>query len=144
MSWGLKRSEHSGQQILTRDSEISMRRYCRRQSAQDRWGQVMMSGKRSRAWRSRHSGHSSSSDEESDTDEVDATASAEVLSWTGSDWTLSVLTMPSTPAPACRGLDLRLGSRSGRRRRLKNEWRDRRRFLGVFLTEGRLTEEAAE
>lgn len=107
----------------------------------------MMSGKQSRAWRSRHRGHSSNSDEELDTDEVDATPSvegAEVLSWTVSDWMLSVLTMPSIPTPACRGLDLRLGSRSGRRRRLKSEWRDSRRFLGVFLTEGRLTEEAAE
>jgi len=147
MSWGLKRSEHSGQQMLMRDSEISMRRYCRRQSAQERWWQVMMSGKRSREWRRRHRGHSSSSDEEPNSDEVDAAASAQwadVLSWTVSDWTLSVLTMASIPAAACRGLDLRLGSRSGRRRRLKREWRDRRRFLGVFRTEGRLTKEAAE
>lgn len=106
-----------------------------------------MSGKRSRAWRSRHRGHSSSSDEEPDADEVDATPGADwadVFSLKVSCWTLSVLTMPSTPAPACRGLDLRLGSRSGRRRRPKSEWRDSRRFLGVFLTEGRLTEEAAE
>lgn len=106
-----------------------------------------MSGKRSREWRSRHRGHSSSSDEDPDTDEVDTAASAEwveVLSWKVSGGALSVLTMPSTPAPACGGLDLRLASRSGRRRRPKSEWRDRRRFLGVFLTEGRLTEEAAE
>ena len=107
----------------------------------------MMSGKRSRAWRSRHRGHSSSSDEEPDTDEVDTAASvdwAEVLSWKVSAWTFSVLTMPSTPEATCSGLDLRLGSRSGRRRRPKSEWRDRRRFLGVLRTEGRLTEEAAE
>lgn len=147
MSWGLKRSEHSGQQMFTRDSEISMRRYCRKQSAQERWWQVMMSGKRSRAWRSRHRGHSSSSDEEPEIDEVDAAPSAawaEVLSWRVSGWTLSVLTTPSNPAAACTGLDFRLGSRSGRRRRPKSEWRDNRRFLGVFLAEGRLTEEAAE
>lgn len=147
MSWGLKRSEHSGQQMFTRDSEISMRRYCRRQSAQERWWQVMMSGKRSRAWRSRHRGHSRSSEEEPDTDEVEAapsTAWAEVLSWEVSGWTLSVLTTLSTGAPACRGLDFRFGSRSGRQRRPKIEWRDRRRLLGGFLTEGRLTEEAAE
>lgn len=147
MSWGLKRSEHSGQQMFTRDSEISMRRYCRRQSAQERWWQVMMSGKRSRAWRSRHRGHSSSSEEEPDTDEVEAapsTAWAEVLSWEVSGWTLSVLITRSTGAPACRGLDFRLGSRSGRQRRPKIEWRDRRRLLGGFLAEGRLTEEAAE
>lgn len=37
MSCGLKRSEHSGQLMLTRDSEISMRRYWRRQSMQERW-----------------------------------------------------------------------------------------------------------
>lgn len=37
MSCGLKRSEHSGQLMLTRDSEISMRRYWRRQSIQERW-----------------------------------------------------------------------------------------------------------
>lgn len=106
-----------------------------------------MSGKQSRAWRSRHRGHSSSSDEEPDIDEVDAAPSAdwaEVLSWKVSGWTLSVLTTLSTPAAACRGLDLRFGSRSGRQRRPKIVWRDRRRFLGVFLTEGRLTEEAAE
>lgn len=147
MSWGLKRSEHSGQQMLTRDSEISMRRYWRRQSAQERWWQVMMSGKRSRAWRSRHRGHSNCSDEEPDAEDVDATPSAEwaeVLSCKASGWTHSVLTVPSTAAAACTGLDLRLGSRSGRRRRPKSEWRDRRRFLGVFLTEGRLTEEATE
>lgn len=87
------------------------------------------------------------SDEEPDTDEVDAAASAdwaEGFSLKVSGWTFSVLTMPSAAAAACWGLDLRLGSRSGRRRRPKSEWRDRRRFLGVFLTEGRLTEEAAE
>lgn len=107
----------------------------------------MMSGKHSRVWRSRHRGHSRNSDEDPDTDEVDATPGrewAEVLSWNVSDWTLSVLTMPSTPAPACTGLVLRLGSRSGRRRRPNSEWRDRRRFFGVFLMEGRLTVEAAE
>lgn len=106
-----------------------------------------MSGKRSRAWRSKHRGHSSSSDEDPGTDEVDAAPSAEwadVLSWTISDCTFSVLAMPSTAAPACEGLDLRLGSQSGRRRRPKKEWSDRWRFLGVFLPEGRLTEEAAE
>lgn len=37
MSCGLNRSEHSGQLMLTRDSEISMRRYWRRQSMQERW-----------------------------------------------------------------------------------------------------------
>lgn len=81
MSWGLKRSEHSGQLMLTLLSEISMRRYCRRQSAQERWWHVMMSGKRSLVWRSRHSGHSSSSEveaeDEEDEDEVEATPGAE-------------------------------------------------------------------
>lgn len=147
MSWGLKRSEHSGQLMLTRDSEISMRRYCRRQSAQERWGQVMMSGKLSRAYRSKHRGHSSSSDEDPVTDEVDAAPSADgagVLSWRVSDCTFSVLTMPSTPAPDCTGFDLRLRSQSGQRLRPNKEWSDRRRLFGFFLTEGTLTEEATD
>lgn len=106
-----------------------------------------MSGKRSRAWRSKHRGHSSSSDEDSDSEDVDATPCtewAEVLSFRVSDCTFSALTTLSTPAPAGRGLDLRLVSQSGRRRLPKRAWSDRRRFLGVFLTEGRLIEEAAE
>lgn len=142
ISWGLKRSEHSGQQMLTRDSEISMRRYCRRQSAQERWWQVIMSGKCSRVWRRRHKGHSNRSEEE--TDEVDAAPNADwadVLSWKGSGLTISVLTTLSPPVPVCRCLDLPW---SLRQRRPKSEWRDRRRFLGVFLTEGRLTEEEAD
>lgn len=142
MSWGLKRSEHSGQQMFTLDSEISMRRYWRRQSAQERWWQVMMSGKWSRAWRSRHRGHSSSSDVDPETDKVDVAPNADGADVSG--WTLSVLMTLSTVALACEGLDLRFCSRSGRQRRPKNEWRDRRRFLGVFLTDGRLTEEATD
>lgn len=125
MSCGLKRSEHSGQLMLTRDSEISMRRYWRRQSMQERWWQVMMSGKLSLEWRKRHSGHSSSSaptppptleDEEveeqgPEADEVEAAAAAadeaapvpatakkaEFLSLHISEWILSILAMPSTP-----------------------------------------------
>lgn len=78
----------------------------------------MMSGKWSRAWRSRHKGHSRNSDEDPDTDEVDASPGAEwveVLSLKVSVWTISVVTGLSTPSPACRGLDLRLGSRRHRR-----------------------------
>lgn len=128
MSWGLKRSEHSGQLMLTRLSEISIRRYCRRQSPHERWGHVMMSGKRSRAWRSRHSGHSRNSEEDEDV-EVDATSCCSCCCWSCvSDWTtLSTLAMLSTP-----GRDLRdLGS--GRRLR-NSERREMPRFLGVFLT----------
>lgn len=119
MSCGLKRSEHSGQLMFTRDSEISIRRYWRRQSMQERCGQVMMSGKCSLEWRRRHSGHSKSSaafpltpleDEEDIDDEGpeadDAAAAApvpakekkeEFLSLHISEWILSMLAMPSTP-----------------------------------------------
>lgn len=126
MSCGLKRSEHSGQLMLTRDSEISMRRYWRRQSIQERWWQVMMSGKLSLEWCRRHRGHSRSSgpttaptlvedevDEEAPAaDEVEAAAAAaaaeatpvpaaetkaEFLSLHISEWMLSMLAMPSTP-----------------------------------------------
>jgi len=126
MSCGLKRSEHSGQLMLMRDSEISMRRYWRRQSMQERWGQVMMSGKLSLEWRRRHSGHSSTSgptppatveeeeEEEEEVegpeaDEVEAAAAggassvraaekrAEFLSLHISEWMLSMMAMPSAP-----------------------------------------------
>lgn len=129
MSCGLNLSEHSGQLMLTRDSEISMRRYWRKQSMQERWWQVMMSGKLSLEWRRRHSGHSSSSpitpspplqeeveDEGPEADEVEAAAAtataaeaspvpatekkAEFLSLHISEWMLSMLAMPSTqPSP---------------------------------------------
>ncbi|KAG7279955.1 hypothetical protein CRUP_025207 [Coryphaenoides rupestris] len=170
MSCGLKRSGHSGQQMLTRDSEISMRRYCRRQSAQDRCAHVMMSGNRSRACHSRHSGHSSCSEEEEpdadavvanvdDDDVMAAAACPKVLSWLVAEGMLSSLTSAPDPDPPpdCRGRSLhRLGSRLlwlwllwwwgwwWCRRRPKSEWRDSLRFLGVFLMEGRLTEEVAE
>lgn len=123
MSCGLKRSEHSGQLMLTRDSEISIRRYWRRQSMQERCGQVMMSGKCSLEWRRRHNGHSRSSapsppptleDEEDvkeegpEADEVEAAAARttpepaeeykeEFLSLHISEWMLSMLAIPSTP-----------------------------------------------
>ncbi|TNN35051.1 hypothetical protein EYF80_054790 [Liparis tanakae] len=123
MSCGLKRSEHSGQLMLMRDSEISMRRYWRRQSMQERWGQVMMSGKLSLEWRRRHSGHSSTSGpapppivqkeevEGPEAEEVEAAAAAagassvraaekkkaEFLSLHISEWMLSTMAMPSAP-----------------------------------------------
>lgn len=123
MSWGLKRSEHSGQLMFTLDSEISIRRYWRRQSMQERCGQVIMSGKDSLEWRKRHNGHSRRSaptppptleDEEDvkeeglEAVEVEAAADRtapepveeykeEFLSLHISEWMLSMLAIPSTP-----------------------------------------------
>lgn len=109
----------------------------------------MMSGKRSLVWRNRHNGHSRSSEveaeDEEDEDEVEATPGAESAEawsccWHISECTLSTLAMPSTPAASAR--DLRdLGSPQRRRNSDRSEMR---RFLGVFRTEGRLTDEAAE
>lgn len=173
MSCGLKRSEHSGQLMLTRDSEISMRRYWRRQSIQERWWQVMMSGKLSLEWCRRHKGHSRSSgptppptlveeevDEEAPAaDEVEAAAGAtpvpaaekkaEFLSLHISEWMLSMLAMPSTPpsppGPGCwSSRDLCLPDLCSRLRRLKKEASERRLFLGAFFTDGREMEEAVD
>lgn len=171
MSCGLKRSQHSGQLMLTRDSEISIRRYWRRQSMQERWWQVIMSGKLSLEWCRRHSGHSSNSapappptfvedeleEEGPEADEVEAAAekaapvpatekTAEFLSLHISEWMLSTLAMPSTPpSPGCwSSLDLRWPDLGSRLRRLKREARERRLFLGAFFTEGREMEEAVD
>lgn len=174
ISCGLKRSEHSGQLILTRDSEISIRRYWRRQSMQDRWWQVMMSGKLSLEWCRRHKGHSSSSaptptptfeteeveEEGPEADEVEAaTAEADpmaaaekkvaFLSLHISEWMLSMLAIPSTPAsppgPGCwSSWDLGRPTLDSRPRLLKREAREKRLFLGAFFTEGREMEEAVD
>lgn len=68
----------------------------------------MMSGKCSRAWRSRHRGHSSSSDDDPMAEEVATKPGADwadVLSWNGSGWMLSMLMTLSTTAPGCKGCD---------------------------------------
>ncbi|PWA32402.1 hypothetical protein CCH79_00011977 [Gambusia affinis] len=167
MSCGLKRSAHSGQLMLMRDSEISMRRYWRRQSLQERWWHVMMSGKLSLESRRRHSGHSSSSTpaappalaEELAEDNEAAAAKAppvptaekkaEFLSLHISEWMLSMLAMPSTPAmppdPGCWGsLDRWRPDLVSRPRLRKREARESRLFFGAFFTDGRETEEVAD
>lgn len=58
MSFGWNFSAHSGHAILIRLSEISICRYCFRQSRHDRWWQVMISGKLSRSWSTMQTGHS--------------------------------------------------------------------------------------
>lgn len=58
-SSGASVSGHCGQAMPTRLSEISMRRYWRRQSEHVRWEQEVSRGKWQRGWLSRHSGHSS-------------------------------------------------------------------------------------
>lgn len=169
MSWGLNLSAHSGQLMLTRDSEISMRRYWRRQSMQERWWQVMISGKLSREWCRRHRGHSSSSepvpppaldDEEEveegpEADDVEAATAepatekeAEFFSLHISEWMLSMLAMaspaPKPLGPSCSSLDLCRPDLDSRPRRLKREASERRLFLGAFLTDGSEIEEAVD
>lgn len=51
-------SEHSGQLMLTRDSDISIRRYCCRQSRHDRCAQDSNSGKYSLEHSAKQRGHS--------------------------------------------------------------------------------------
>jgi hypothetical protein len=55
-------SEHSGQLMLTRDSEISILRYCCKQSRHERCVQHKSSGKNSLEHSARHRGHSQFSD----------------------------------------------------------------------------------
>ena len=62
MAWtsnGASASGHWGHAMPTLLSEISMRRYWRRQSVQALWEQEDSRGKWQRGWLSRHSGHSS-------------------------------------------------------------------------------------
>lgn len=58
-SSGARVSGHCGHAMHTRLSDISMRRYWRRQSEHVRWEQEVSRGKWQRGWLSRHSGHSS-------------------------------------------------------------------------------------
>lgn len=58
-STGASVSGHCGHAMPTRLSDISMRRYWRRQSVHVRWEQEVSRGKWQRGWLSRHSGHSS-------------------------------------------------------------------------------------
>ena len=55
-------SEHSGQLMLTRDSDISIRKYCCKQSRHDRCVQESSSGKNSLEHSARQRGHSQLSD----------------------------------------------------------------------------------
>lgn len=77
-SGGASASGHCGQAIPTRLSEISMRRYWRKQSVHARCGHEDRRGKWARGWLSRHSGHSTRCsrscswlEEESDTTPVE-------------------------------------------------------------------------
>lgn len=58
-SRGASVSGHCGQAMPTRLSDISIRRYWRRQSEHALWEQEVSRGKWQRGWLSRHSGHSS-------------------------------------------------------------------------------------
>lgn len=58
-SSGASVSGHCGHAMPTLLSEISMRRYWRRQSEHVRWEQEVSRGKRQSGWLRRHSGHSS-------------------------------------------------------------------------------------
>lgn len=58
-SSGVRVSGHCGQAMLTLLSDISMRRYWRRQSEHALWEHEVSRGKWQRGWLSRHSGHSS-------------------------------------------------------------------------------------
>lgn len=74
---------------------------------------------------------------------------AEFLSLHISEWMLSMLAMPSTPpsppGPGCwSSRDLWRPDLDSRPLRLKREARERRLFFGVFFTEGREMEEAAD
>lgn len=78
-----------------------------------------------------------------------AETKAEFLSLHISEWMLSMLAMPSTPpsppGPGCwSSRDLCRPDLCSRLRRLKREARERRLFLGAFLTEGREMEEAVD
>lgn len=68
MSAGLRRSLHSGQLMLTRDSVISIRRYWRRHERHERCGHERRRGALPAGCRTRHSGHSSSDGEDDDED----------------------------------------------------------------------------
>lgn len=143
ISWGLNRSEHSGQLILTLLSEISIRRYCRKQSTQDLWWQVMISGNLSLECRRRHKGHSMKSPlglllEVVPLSEEVHVEKIEFLSVHISEWMLSMLAIPSTPP--FKSLDLRFVSFFLRKR----EPKEILLFFGAFLTDGKLTEEAED
>lgn len=135
----------------------------------------MMSGKVSLEWRRRHSGHSSNSvptplpsleeeeveEEGPEADELEAVVAAtaaeaapvpatwkkaEFLSLHISEWILSMLAMPSTPASTpgpgyWSSRDLCRPALGSLPRRLKREARERRLFFGAFFTEGREMEE---
>lgn len=143
ISWGLNRSEHSGQLMLTLLSEISIRRYWRKQSTQDLWWHVIISGNLSLECRKRHKGHSMKSPlglllEVVPLSEEVHVEKIEFLSVHISEWMLSILAIPSTPP--FRSLDLRFVSFFLRKR----EPKEILLFFGAFLTEGKLTEEAED
>lgn len=102
-SSGARVSGHCGHAMPTRLSEISMRRYWRRQSEHVRWEQEESRGKWQRGWLSRHSGHSSRCSSKSCSwleEERDRTPVEPLLTPPAAH---SAVAAPSSPASAAAG-----------------------------------------